>query len=43
MLLGVDTGGIFTNFVCYDGLSLRTHKVVSTPAAPEQAILAGTA
>ena len=42
-LLGVDTGGTFTDFVHYDGASLRTHKVLSTPAAPEQAILQGVA
>lgn len=41
MLLGVDTGGTFTDFVCYDGSELRVHKVLSTPAAPEQAILQG--
>ncbi|MCO6413682.1 MAG: hydantoinase/oxoprolinase family protein [Thiogranum sp.] len=43
VFLGVDTGGTFTDFVCYDGVSLRTHKVLSTPQAPEQAILAGIA
>ncbi len=41
MLLGVDTGGTFTDFVCFDGLEVRVHKVLSTPAAPEQAILKG--
>jgi len=41
MLLGVDTGGTFTDFVCYDGEHLRVHKVLSTPAAPESAILQG--
>jgi N-methylhydantoinase A len=39
--LGVDTGGTFTDFVYYDGHSLRVHKVLSTPSAPEQAILQG--
>jgi len=39
--LGVDTGGTFTDFVLYDGNSLRIHKVLSTPQAPEQAILQG--
>ncbi|MEA2094021.1 MAG: hydantoinase/oxoprolinase N-terminal domain-containing protein, partial [Pseudomonadota bacterium] len=43
MLLGVDTGGTFTDFVLFDGESLRVHKVLSTPAAPEQAILQGIA
>lgn len=39
--LGVDTGGTFTDFVYYDGQRLRIHKVLSTPGAPEQAILQG--
>ncbi len=41
MLLGVDTGGTFTDFVCFDGNRIRTHKVLSTPNAPERAILQG--
>ena len=41
LLLGVDTGGTFTDFVLFDGKSLRIHKVLSTPHAPEQAILQG--
>jgi N-methylhydantoinase A len=40
-LLGVDTGGTFTDLVYYDGRGLRVHKVLSTPQAPEQAILRG--
>jgi N-methylhydantoinase A len=39
--LGIDTGGTFTDFVLFDGQSLRVHKVLSTPAAPERAILQG--
>ena len=39
--LGIDTGGTFTDFVLFDGESLRVHKVLSTPQAPEQAILQG--
>ena len=41
--LGVDTGGTFTDFLLYDdeSSSLRLHKVLSTPSAPEQAILQG--
>ena len=39
--LGIDTGGTFTDFVLFDGQSLRVHKVLSTPQAPEQAILQG--
>ncbi len=41
MYLGIDTGGTFTDFVLYDGQRLRIHKVLSTPLAPEQAILTG--
>jgi N-methylhydantoinase A len=40
-LLGVDTGGTFTDFVLFDGARLRVHKVLSTPDAPERAILQG--
>mgnify|MGYP002621904128 CR=1 FL=1 len=39
--LGVDTGGTFTDFVLWHGDNIRIHKVLSTPAAPEQAILQG--
>jgi len=41
MWLGVDTGGTFTDFVLVVEGGLRVHKVLSTPAAPEQAILQG--
>jgi len=42
--LGVDTGGTFTDFVCVDGQGkVRVHKVLSTPDAPERAILQGIA
>lgn len=41
MLLGVDTGGTFTDFVLLGEQGLRVHKVLSTPHAPEQAILQG--
>lgn len=40
-LLGVDTGGTFTDFVLVDAGRVRLHKVLSTPEAPEQAIIAG--
>jgi N-methylhydantoinase A len=40
-MLGVDTGGTFTDFVLFDGESMRMHKVLSTPSAPEEAILQG--
>ncbi|MCW9047395.1 MAG: hydantoinase/oxoprolinase family protein [Gammaproteobacteria bacterium] len=39
--LGVDTGGTFTDFVYFNGKSIVIHKVLSTPLAPEQAILQG--
>ena len=41
--LGIDTGGTFTDFILFDedsgGISI--HKVLSTPDAPERAILQG--
>ncbi len=40
-ILGVDTGGTFTDFVYYQQGQLKIHKVLSTPHAPEQAILQG--
>jgi N-methylhydantoinase A len=43
ILLGIDTGGTFTDFVLlYEG-QLQIHKVLSTPKHPEQAILQGIA
>lgn len=39
--LGVDTGGTFTDFVLFNGSEIRVHKVLSTPLAPEKAILQG--
>ncbi len=43
IFLGVDTGGTFTDFIVFDDESkqLCIHKVLSTPQAPEQAILQG--
>jgi N-methylhydantoinase A len=43
IILGVDTGGTFTDFVLYRDGTITTHKVLSTPHAPEQAILQGVA
>lgn len=40
-VIGIDTGGTFTDFVLWDGGALRVHKVLSTPQAPERAILQG--
>lgn len=44
MFVGIDTGGTFTDFVAWDASfagGLRVHKVLSTPEAPERAILQG--
>ena len=44
-LLGIDTGGTFTDFVCIpvstNQQEWRVHKVLSTPGQPQQAILKG--
>lgn len=40
-VIGIDTGGTFTDFVSYDGERTRIHKVLSTPDAPERAIIQG--
>ncbi len=42
-VVGIDTGGTFTDFVVFDAHGIRVHKELSTPAAPEQAILNGLA
>ena len=43
--LGIDTGGTFTDFILFDKDSgaISIHKVLSTPDAPERAILQGIA
>jgi len=43
ILLGIDTGGTFTDFVCIPGdqSAWRVHKVLSTPDQPQKAILQG--
>ncbi|HBC57270.1 MAG TPA: hydantoinase [Gammaproteobacteria bacterium] len=41
-ILGVDTGGTFTDFVFWQNGHFHVHKVLSTPQAPEVAILQGT-
>lgn len=41
MLLGVDTGGTFTDFVHFSASGLRFHKVLSTPDDPSRAIEQG--
>jgi N-methylhydantoinase A len=42
-LLGIDTGGTFTDLVLWRDGQLVVHKVPSTPGAPEVAILRGIA
>jgi N-methylhydantoinase A len=41
LVVGVDTGGTFTDFVVHQDGHLHVHKVLSTPADPAQAILTG--
>lgn len=44
--LGIDAGGTFTDFVCLEftpQVKISIHKTLSTPHAPEQAILNGIA
>jgi N-methylhydantoinase A len=41
MILGVDTGGTFTDFVWFDGCELHIHKVPSTPGRPDDAVMQG--
>lgn len=40
-LLGVDTGGTFTDLVLVDGAEVRTYKLPSTPDDPSRAVLEG--
>jgi len=42
-IVGVDTGGTFTDLVLVDGAEIRIHKVPSTPDDPSRAVLAGLA
>ncbi len=41
LLVGVDTGGTFTDFVVYSKSGIRVHKELSTPTSPETAIMKG--
>ncbi len=40
-LIGVDTGGTFTDFILYKNGSFVSYKIPSTPEAPELAIIQG--
>jgi N-methylhydantoinase A len=40
-VVGIDTGGTFTDFVLWRDGEIQVHKVLSTPEAPERAILQG--
>ncbi len=41
IVLGVDIGGTFTDFVLFDGNELKVHKIVSTPHNPAEAVFDG--
>ena len=41
IVLGVDIGGTFTDFVLFDGNELKVHKVLSTPHNPAEAVFDG--
>ena len=40
-IIGIDSGGTFTDFIYYDGSKLYSHKILSTPKQPEAAIING--
>ncbi len=40
-IVGVDTGGTFSDLVLFDGRSVRVAKVLSTPDDPSRAVLEG--
>jgi N-methylhydantoinase A len=41
MIVGVDIGGTFTDFICIDNGKIITNKVLSTPKNPSKAVLEG--
>jgi N-methylhydantoinase A len=41
ILVGVDTGGTFTDLIAIVGDEIRAHKVLSTPADPADAVMRG--
>ena len=43
MIIGVDTGGTFTDLIFRDASGWRVHKLLSTPGNPAEAVLTGLA
>ncbi|MFZ0245818.1 MAG: hydantoinase/oxoprolinase N-terminal domain-containing protein, partial [Candidatus Binatus sp.] len=41
IVVGIDTGGTFTDLVAIAGGEIRVHKVLSTPADPADAVIRG--
>ncbi len=41
IMVGIDTGGTFTDLVAIIGNEIRVHKVLSTPADPANAVIRG--
>lgn len=41
LIIGVDTGGTFTDFIYRDGAGWGVHKRLSTPHDPSEAVIAG--
>ena len=41
ILVGIDTGGTFTDLVAIIGDEIRVHKVLSTPTDPADAVIRG--
>ena len=41
LIIGVDTGGTFTDFIYKDDHGWGVHKRLSTPHDPSEAVLAG--
>jgi len=41
LIIGVDTGGTFTDFIWKDGGQWGEYKTLSTPGNPAEAVLAG--
>ncbi|MBI3089358.1 MAG: hydantoinase/oxoprolinase family protein [Candidatus Tectomicrobia bacterium] len=41
LVVGIDIGGTFTDFITFDGKEMRTHKVLSTPSNQSMAVLQG--